>query len=145
MLTGIVLVLVGLGWMFLRVVIERGAGQGSWLSHIAKQFAVIGHLPVIGFLWKVLPILILAAGVAWLFGVRPPGFGGRSRSSRPAMCGAAEARPSEVPASEWSSHTCKTRQEAGSAWSKCLPQTAYAGEGRGCPGTARCCPTMASP
>ena len=141
MLTGILLVLVGAGWIALRVVIERGANQGSWLSHLAKQFAVIGHIPLVGFLWKVLPVLLLAGGVLWLAGVRPPGLGGgRSRSAEPVMCGAAAARPETVPAAEWSAYACRTRAEAGSAWAACLPQSAYAGDGRGCPGAARCCP-----
>ena len=140
MLVGILLVLAGAGWIALRVAIERSASKGSWLSHVAKQFAVIGHIPLIGFLWKILPILLLAAGVLWLAGVRPPGMGGGSRSSRPAMCGAAEARPSDVPESDWGSYSCKTKGQAGDDWPACLPQSAYAGDGRGCPGAARCCP-----
>ena len=141
MLTGIALVLVGAAWIALRVVIERGAGKGSWLSHLAKQLAVIGHVPLIGFLWKILPMLFIAAGVLWLAGVRPPWMdGGRSRSPAPTMCGAAQARPPQIPADAWSGYTCRARTEAEAVWAECLPQAAYAGGGRGCPGAARCCP-----
>ena len=140
MLIGILLVLAGAAWIALRVIIERGAGKGSWLSHLAKQLAVIGHVPLIGFVWKILPILLLAGGVLWLAGVRPPGFGGAGRKAAPTRCGKVEAQPPGVSAEAWTSYACKTRAEAGDDWAACLPKSAYAGDGKGCPGAARCCP-----
>jgi hypothetical protein len=142
---GVLLIVAGVGWIVLRVVIERGAQKGSWFSHSVKQVSVIGQLPLIGLLWRLLPFLMIAAGIAWLAGYRPFGLGRPSHPAAPAppptRCGDPAATPSQVPASEWSSYRCKTQAQAGAAWTRCLSQTQYAGPGgAGCPGTARCCP-----
>lgn len=140
---GAILLAAGIAWLTLRVTIEKKAVTGSWWSHLVKELAIIRDLPVIGFIWRLLPLLLITAGVLWMSGLRPPGMGGDERQgpNRTTLCGDPEARPETLKERAWREYTCTGRKEAGASWPRCLPRGAYTTQaGRGCPGRERCCP-----
>lgn len=61
---------------------------------------------------------------------------------RTTACGDPSHRPKSASAyREWTRWSCKSQQEAGPSWSRCLQRSAYSdSEGQGCSGSARCCP-----
>ena len=136
---GAVLLAIGVVWIALRVTIERKAVTGSWVSHLIRELAVIRRLPVIGWLWQLLPLLLIAAGIVWLAGVRPPGMSGGGGSG--SLCGDPSSRPATIAESAWESYECRGEAEAGDRWSQCLGRSRYTDQARrGCPGAERCCP-----
>jgi len=138
---GVLLLVCGVGWLVLRATIERKASMGSWWSHLGKQVGVIRDVPVVGVVWRVAPILLIAAGVAWLLGLRPPGFTPAPAERLPTLCGDVAARPTSIPEVEWTRYTCTGRAAAEARWPLCLDRAQYTIDaGRGCPGKARCCP-----
>lgn len=139
---GALLLAGGVAWIALRVTIERKAVTGSWVSHLIRELAVIRQLPVIGLVWRLLPLLLITAGILWLSGVRPPGMGDGGEASRPSShCAVPSHRPASVPAASWSDYRCESQSQAGDRWSQCLSRSAYTeAPGRGCPGAERCCP-----
>ena len=138
--TGVVLLVAGLGWIVLRVTIEKKATTGSWWSHLIRELAVIQRLPVIGLIWRLLPLLLVAAGILWLSGVRPPGMGDGAEAPS-SLCGSASHPPEGVSESAWTEYRCRGQSEAGDSWGECLRRSQYTTEARrGCPGAQRCCP-----
>jgi len=98
---------------------------------------VIRNIPVIGFLWKLAPVLFLVGGVLWLLGFRPPGV---ETPRPPTACASSSATPKEVTSEAWQGYECKTKSGA-KDWSQCLSRSAYTSNAqRGCPGAQRCCP-----
>lgn len=140
---GAVLVAIGVAWIVLRVTIETKAVTGSWLSHLIRELAFIRRLPVIGLIWQLLPLLLVAAGILWLTGVRPPGMSDAPSvpSAPSSLCGSASHRPDAIEAAAWSEYQCRAASEAGERWSECLGRSQYTdAPRRGCPGAERCCP-----
>lgn len=137
---GALLLGAGVLWIALRVTVEKKAVSGSWLSHLIRELAVIRQLPVIGLIWRLAPLLLVAAGILWLTGIRPPGMSGGERDSS-SLCGAASSRPDEISETAWSAYQCRGERDAGERWGQCLSRSGYTDEpGRGCPGAQRCCP-----
>lgn len=138
---GAVLLAAGLVWIAVRVTIEKKAVTGSWLSTLIRELAVIQQIPIIGRIWRLLPVLLVVAGILWLVGVRPPGMGGGESSDSSTLCGVDSSRPDAISKTAWSSYECAGESDAGDHWGQCLSRSKYTSEpGRGCPGAQRCCP-----
>jgi|GEM_PF-4512674 len=139
---GVLLIVAGLLWVALRATIGKKARSGSWWSHLLQEMSVIEHIPIVGVVWRVLPMLLVAAGILWLAGYRPPGLDNWPPPG-PA-CGDESHRPATVEQATWASYECRPRADAGDAWSQCLSRRAYTDDAqRGCPGKQRCCPPPA--
>jgi hypothetical protein len=137
-LPGILCILVGVLWLILRAIVEKKAGAGSFWSQLVKEFAVIRNIPVVGWLWTILPVLLMVLGICWLMGWVPSWL--KQDVPSPA-CGAIRSKPPEISPLSWPRYSCKSQSAAGDAWDSCLPRTAYTDEARrGCPGADRCCP-----
>jgi hypothetical protein len=137
---GLLLIVVGLGWVALRATLGKKSLEGSWWSHLILELSVIDRIPVIGTVWRLLPLLLVAGGVLWMFGFRPPGIKPPPPDRSP-LCGVASSRPAGVDAVAWSAYECRSKAEVGERWDLCVPRSAYTtNPGRGCPGLERCCP-----
>ncbi len=137
-LPGIICIAVGLLWLLLRATIEKKAGAGSFWSHLVKQVAVIRNIPVIGWIWSLLPVLLMVLGVCWIVGWVPSWL--KQDVATPA-CGSITSKPAELSPLSWPRYSCKSQSAAGESWGSCLSRAAYTEDPRrGCPGAERCCP-----
>ncbi len=61
----------------------------------------------------------------------------------PSLCGKPGATfPKTIPSVEWSKYACKSQDEAGSLWGKCVAGGLYSKKPEDwCPGDKRCCPS----
>jgi hypothetical protein len=49
--------------------------------------------------------------------------------------------PKPITAADWAGFTCKSKDEAATAWGRCLPGSVYSTKAeQACPGDKRCCP-----